>query len=106
MRSIPVHHRGRVVGQAGVAEQEHRLISAGSKRSHGSAPAASPSGRGPVTWSIEPSEHGSKVVFRHDGFPDAQPEYDFGSIATTWGQIVTRLKEVVESGGTPNPALS
>jgi uncharacterized protein YndB with AHSA1/START domain len=59
-----------------------------------------------VRWSIEPSEHGAKVVFRHDGFPDVQPEYDFGSIATTWGQIVTKLKEVVESGGTPNPALS
>src|SRR2546427_8555573 len=59
-----------------------------------------------VTWSVEPSEHGAKVVFRHVGFSDVQPEYDFGSIATTWGQILTRLKEVVESGGTPNPALS
>jgi uncharacterized protein YndB with AHSA1/START domain len=59
-----------------------------------------------VTWSIEPSEHGAKVVFRHDRFPEDQPEYDFGSIATTWGQIVTRLKEVVESGGTPNPVIS
>jgi hypothetical protein len=46
-----------------------------------------------------------KVLFRHLGFPDAQPEYDFGSISLTWGQIVTRLKEVVESGGAPNPAL-
>jgi hypothetical protein len=45
-------------------------------------------------------------VFRHDGFPDAQPEYDFGSISLTWAQIVTRLKDVVESGGTPHPALS
>src|SRR5712691_6295364 len=58
-----------------------------------------------VEWSIEPSEHGAKVVFRHLGFPDAQPEYDYGSINQTWGQIVGRLKEVVESGGTPNPAL-
>ena len=59
-----------------------------------------------VTWSIEPSEHGAKVVFRHRGFPDAQPEYDFGSINLTWGQTVARLKEVVEAGGAPNPALS
>ena len=59
-----------------------------------------------VTWSIEPSEHGAKIVFRHASFPDEQPEYDFGSIALTWGLIVARLKEVVESGGAPNPALS
>jgi uncharacterized protein YndB with AHSA1/START domain len=59
-----------------------------------------------VSWSIEPSEHGSKVVFRHEGFPDEQPEYDFGSISLTWALIVARLKEVVEGGGAPNPALS
>ncbi len=59
-----------------------------------------------VTWSLEPSEHGVKVLFRHAGFTDAQPEYDFGSISVTWAQIVTRLKDVVESGGIPNPALS
>jgi hypothetical protein len=40
------------------------------------------------------------------GFSDEQPEHDFGSIATTWGQIVVRLKEVVESGGAPNPVLT
>jgi uncharacterized protein YndB with AHSA1/START domain len=59
-----------------------------------------------VTWKLEPSEHGTKLVFRHDGFPDAQPEYDFGSISLTWAQIVARLKDVVESGGTPHPALA
>jgi uncharacterized protein YndB with AHSA1/START domain len=58
-----------------------------------------------VTWSLEPSEHGTKVVFRHTGFPDAQPEYDFGSIALTWATIMSRLKEVAESGGKANPAL-
>ena len=59
-----------------------------------------------VSWSIESSEHGSKVVFRHLGFPDDQPEYDFGSVSLTWALIVARLKEVVEAGGAPNPALS
>ncbi len=59
-----------------------------------------------VTWSIEPSEHGAKLVFQHTGFPDAQPEYDFGSVSLTWAQIVARLKEIVESGGAPNPALT
>ena len=59
-----------------------------------------------VSWSLGPSEHGTKVVFRHTGLPDDQPEYDFGSISLTWALIVARLKEVVESGGAPNPALA
>ncbi len=59
-----------------------------------------------VSWALEPSEHGTKVLFRHAGFSDEQSEYDFGSVSLTWGTIVARLKEVVESGGTPNPALS
>ncbi len=59
-----------------------------------------------ISWSIEPSEHGAKVVFRHTGFSDEQSEYEFGSVSLTWGTIVARLKEVVESGGTPNPALA
>ena len=59
-----------------------------------------------VTWSLQPSGHGTKVIFRHEGFPDDEPEYDFGSVSLTWALIVARLKEVVESGGQPNPALS
>jgi hypothetical protein len=45
-------------------------------------------------------------VFRHTGVADTMPEYDFGSISLTWALIVERLKEVVEGGGTANPALS
>jgi hypothetical protein len=59
-----------------------------------------------VSWSLRPSEHGTKVVFRHSGFPDDEPEYDFGSVSLTWALIVARMKEVVETGGKPNPALS
>jgi uncharacterized protein YndB with AHSA1/START domain len=59
-----------------------------------------------VSWSLHPSEYGTKVVFRHTGFLDDEPEYDFGSVSLTWALIVARLKEVVESGGAPNPALS
>jgi uncharacterized protein YndB with AHSA1/START domain len=58
-----------------------------------------------VSWSIEPSEHGARVLFRHTAFPDSQPEYEFGSVNLTWGMVVGRLKEVVESGGEPNPTL-
>jgi len=59
-----------------------------------------------ASWSLSSSEHGTQVVFRHLGFADEMPEYDFGSIAKTWGSIVARLKEVVESDGAPNPALN
>ena len=59
-----------------------------------------------VAWSLRSSEHGTKVVFRHAGFPDDEPEYDFGSVSLTWALIVARLKEVIEGGGEPNPALS
>jgi uncharacterized protein YndB with AHSA1/START domain len=59
-----------------------------------------------VAWTLQPSEHGTKVVFRHDGFPDDESDYDFGSVSLTWGLIVARLKDVVEAGGRPNPALS
>jgi uncharacterized protein YndB with AHSA1/START domain len=59
-----------------------------------------------VSWALQSSEHGTKVVFRHDGFPDDEPEYDFGSVSLTWALIVARLKEVVEAGGEPNPVLS
>jgi uncharacterized protein YndB with AHSA1/START domain len=59
-----------------------------------------------VSWSLRSSEHGTKVVFGHDGFPDDEPDYDFGSVSLTWALIVGRLKEVVEAGGQPNPALS
>jgi len=59
-----------------------------------------------VSWSLEPSEHGTKVTFRHAGFRDDAPEYEFGSVSLTWALIVARLKDVVESGGAPNPVLS
>lgn len=58
-----------------------------------------------ASWSLEPSDLGTKVVFRH-GFPDSMPAYDFGSVALTWALIVARLKAVVESGGAANPVLS
>lgn len=58
-----------------------------------------------ISWSFEPSEHGTKVVLRHLGYDGEMPEYDLGSVALTWALVLARLKEVVESGGQPNPAL-
>jgi uncharacterized protein YndB with AHSA1/START domain len=49
-----------------------------------------------VAWTLQPSEHGTKVV----------SDYDFGSVSLTWGLMVARLKDVIEVGGRPNPALT
>ena len=57
-----------------------------------------------ASWSLERTERGTKVVFRH-GFPDTMPEFDFGSVTLTWALVVARLKGVVESGGAADPAL-
>lgn len=58
-----------------------------------------------ASWSFDRSEHGTAVTFRHDGFPDEMPEFDAGSIALTWALVIARLKDVLESGGTSDPAL-
>ena len=57
-----------------------------------------------ASWSFGSSERGTAVVFRHD-LPESMPEFDFGSVALTWALVVARLKNVVESGGTADPAL-
>lgn len=58
-----------------------------------------------VTWSLTPSEHGTKVVFRHLNYGDGLSDYDFGSVAYTWATIAEKLKSVAESGGVADPAL-
>lgn len=58
-----------------------------------------------VEWTFEQTEHGTKVVLRHVGITNDMPEFDFGSVSLTWALVVARLKDVVEGGGTPNPAL-
>ncbi|MEX2422025.1 MAG: SRPBCC domain-containing protein [Actinomycetota bacterium] len=57
-----------------------------------------------ASWSLEPGEKGTKVVFRH-GFQDSMPEFDFGSVVLTWALVVARLKSVVESAGVADPVL-
>jgi uncharacterized protein YndB with AHSA1/START domain len=53
-----------------------------------------------VTWSLSPEEEhgGTRVLFRHVGFADEQPEWEFASIAFTWGGILGRLKMLAETG--------
>lgn len=59
-----------------------------------------------VTWFLSPEEEhdGTRVLFRHAGFPDEQPEWEFASIASTWAGILARLKVLAETG-TADPYL-
>ena len=53
-----------------------------------------------VTWSLSGEEEhgGTKVLFRHVGFSDEQPEWEFASVAYTWAGILSRLKVLAETG--------
>ena len=55
-----------------------------------------------VRWDVEPSEAGATVNFRHAGFTDDE---EAGRVAYTWGQIMVRMKEYVESGR-PDPVFA
>jgi uncharacterized protein YndB with AHSA1/START domain len=59
-----------------------------------------------VTWSLSPEEEhgGTRVLFRHAGFPDEQSDWDSASIASTWAGILGRLKVLAETG-TAEPYL-
>lgn len=48
-----------------------------------------------VRWDVEAREQGSTVSFRHAGLKDDE---ETGRVSYTWGQIMTRLKEYVETG--------
>jgi uncharacterized protein YndB with AHSA1/START domain len=52
-----------------------------------------------MTWEIEPSDGGgSRLMFRHDRWPEDHPEGDFASVNFVWGQVVGRLKAYAETG--------
>ncbi len=59
-----------------------------------------------VEWGIQPgpTEGGTTVMFKHTGFPDAQPEAEFSSVAYTWATVLGALKAYAETG-VPAPAL-
>lgn len=59
-----------------------------------------------ITWSLSDGAEpgGTKVLFRQAGFPDAQPEWEFASVAYTWAIVLERLKLLAESGHA-EPAL-
>lgn len=56
-------------------------------------------------WTFTPSETGTIALFEHLDYGDGMPDVPFGMVAYTWSMVLTKLKSVVESGGTPDPAL-
>jgi uncharacterized protein YndB with AHSA1/START domain len=59
-----------------------------------------------VTWSLapEPEHDGTRVLFRHAGFPDDQPDWELATVAHTWSTILDQLKVLAETGSAM-PAL-
>lgn len=53
-----------------------------------------------VRWRMAPNPQGpgTRMTFSHTGWPSDQPEYEYASTSFTWGQIVARLHDVLESG--------
>jgi uncharacterized protein YndB with AHSA1/START domain len=58
-----------------------------------------------VAWSFEPSDAGTSVLLRHLDYGEDMPDRAFGSVAYTWATVIQRLRQVITSGGTPDPAL-
>ena len=54
-----------------------------------------------VRWDVDEHDGGSTVAFRHAGFDD---EDEAGRVAYTWGQIMVKLKQFVETGE-PDPVF-
>ncbi|GAA1553582.1 SRPBCC domain-containing protein [Kribbella sancticallisti] len=53
-----------------------------------------------ITWTLTPTDGGTQVHFGHDGW--ASDDGPFPGAAMTWGQLMTSLKQYVETGrGTP-----
>jgi uncharacterized protein YndB with AHSA1/START domain len=57
------------------------------------------------SWTFTPSENGTTVLFQHLDYGDGMPDVRFGMVAYTWSLVLGKLKSVIESGGTPDPAL-
>jgi uncharacterized protein YndB with AHSA1/START domain len=59
-----------------------------------------------ITWTLSDGAEpgGTKVLLRQVGFPDAQAEWEFASVAYTWAIVLERLKLLAETGHA-DPAL-
>jgi uncharacterized protein YndB with AHSA1/START domain len=58
-----------------------------------------------VTWQLEPTHNGTRVVFNHDGFAKADERYEI--TRAWWEHFLVSLKSYLETGkGTPGSPLS
>lgn len=55
-----------------------------------------------IQWDVTEREGGSTVQFRHGEFGD---DWEAGTVAYTWGQIMTKLKQYAETGK-PDPVFA
>jgi uncharacterized protein YndB with AHSA1/START domain len=53
-----------------------------------------------ITWELAtgPEGAGTRLLFRHAGWPDDYPEQEFASVNFVWGQVLARLKGYCETG--------
>jgi len=53
-----------------------------------------------ITWELAPGPDGTgtRLLFRHAGWPDDYPEQEFASVNFVWGQVLARLKSYCETG--------
>lgn len=51
-----------------------------------------------VSWTMAPSDNGTMVVFRHDGWADEVDDPTVGSVALTWAMVLQALKAYAETG--------
>lgn len=58
-----------------------------------------------ISWQIEPGEKGgSRVLFRHDGWSEDQPDAEFGAVSLVWAKVLLALEEHLRTGSAV-PAL-
>ena len=58
-----------------------------------------------ISWELSPAGgDATRVLFKHTGFSDAQPEAEFASVGYTWSSILGALQAYLETG-TAKPAL-
>lgn len=51
-----------------------------------------------VSWATAPSDNGTMVVFRHDGWVPDVTDAELGSVALTWAMTLQALKAFGETG--------
>ena len=53
-----------------------------------------------VDWRVQPNPEGpgTRLTVSHKGWPADLPEHAYASVSYTWGQIVARLHDVLETG--------